>query len=277
MGGALHANESDSDSDSNMDFGGELSLDSAKAILSNAFEQFITMEMHDMQKTELFLTHSDELFREMKDVGGKRIIYEFAINDMIKLVEHADKDNLPLIWLHEVLRQTSDKYLDYAIDDLKKSEVKVDPEDEKNLNNSDEFIESNQGIISEEIVLPEKYELEFNSHFTEVEKMHCQEYYDNKIEEIHAAAEQFEWWAEKYGHKKNFLEFEKMTKDYIKNLIDTVKRIEKDVNNPDFNGKAYVSGVGDCSRESAEIKLGNIDIETNLRTELERSNDAFNF
>ena len=267
MGNVVHASESESDSDSDVDFGGELDNDFIKDTLQGRLAELkddgITASGYN-----LFMTSSLELAQEMKTRKIEKMRYAFVIDKMFRFA----KTNTTVEELQQGLTEISSDYLEY-LDDLEKVQ------NQNNLNNlddSDVSVEPSPESISSEIVLPEKVELGFDSHFSEVQKMYMQEYYDATIEEIHGAAEKFEWWVAKYGHKENFSKFEKQAKDYIKGLIDRVQHIEDNANNPDFDAKMYSHRVSqDSPKLMAEANLENISHQANLRTAEERTNDAF--
>ena len=268
MGSVLHASESDTESDT--DLGDDLDASFVKSTLSNAFNE---LELKNVTEDAgaLFFSASIELAKEMNERGVEKMRYAYVVDKMLKWSECVQENKGSLEELQYGLTEISGDYLEH-LDNLEKLEDQTDSSD------SDTSIESGHESISNEIVLPEKIELEFDSHFSEVEKMNIQEYYNVTIEEIHAAAEKFEWWGEKYGHKENFTDFEKGAKDYISELIDMTKQIENNANDSDFNGSFYVNKVGNNAVElAAEVKLEEVASRTSLRTAEEKMNDAFDF
>jgi hypothetical protein len=268
MGGVLHASESDSESDSHNDFDGDIDSNFIKSTLSNAFYELESINITEDAKN-LFFNNSMDLAKGMLGRGVEKMRYEYVVDRMLQFSKYVQESNGSLEQLQRGLNEISSNYLEH-LDNLEKHKNQIDS------NDSDISIESNNKSISDEIVLPEGLKLEFNSHFSESEKMNIQKYYDATIKEIYAAADKFEWWGEEYGDKENFSDFEKLTKDYIINLIDITKNIEDNANNPDFNVKTFVNSVGNNPEKVlAEETLKAIAAKANLRTAEEEMEDAF--
>jgi hypothetical protein len=123
------------------------------------------------------------------------------------------------------------------------------------------------------IDLPEKVALDFDAHFTAAERVNIQQYYDVTIEEIHAAATQLGEWDEKYGTKDKFSEFEKEVKNYMKQLIDSMDKLEEDVKRPDVVMKTSV--IGHSPDLAAEGMLHGIAAKVGLLNVEETAQDAF--
>ena len=268
MGGMLSAEEVDAED--GMDLEGDLDINSIQSTLQGPLAEL----KDDGISTEgynLFMKSSIELAKEMKgmdEVNSPKIRYSYVVDKMLDWTKSVQEDGSSLEKLQEGLTEITSDYLEH-LDGL---------EDLQEQNNSGDLdsAESDTEAISDEIILPEKGELEFDSHFSEVQKMNIQAYYDSTIEEIHAAAEEFEWWANKYGSKSNFSEFEKEAKEYINNLVDFVENIENNVSNQDFDDKIYVNQIGkDNPQSNAEDNLEALAGKAKIRTSEEASIDAF--
>jgi len=264
MGSVLHADESDTDSDTDLD--GELNLSFLKSTLSGAINELNTLDATPEQG-DLFFNASMELAKEMTEIeelDGERVKYNWAINKMLEWSEYAQESGISLEEYKNGLSEISDNFLDY-----------INGSDEIDSNdNLDDSVENNNSILNE-IVLPEKAALEFDSHFSEINKMNMQKGYNSTVEEIHAAAEKFEWWGDKYGDRDAFSKFEEQVKDYINGLIAKVEKIESNAKNPDHTLKTYSNHESSNIGLKVEFELDKFSKDTGLRSDMEEMDDQF--
>lgn len=126
------------------------------------------------------------------------------------------------------------------------------------------------------MALPEHVELRFSPAYSTSEQETIQNFVDHDIATMQEVARQYHTWQEKYGQKENFADFQKQVENYIKDTVEHVKGIAKDVQMPDSNKVKMVGNIDISPADAALILLEEKSGIVKLRTTEEASEDNFN-
>jgi len=272
-GGVLEAGEAGEEDDAE-EFDGEDDIDQdfVEHTIYNAVGDLEQIDGLSQEGGSDFIQAAVELGAKMSNEGLTRQDYNFAINAMIELTKHAAQRDASLDQYNESL--------DDLVQDFTQSKEAVESSEASNMDNDiDNEVESEKGeefgSESTGMTLPEKFDLEFDSSFSEFEQAEIQNYYDYTVDTIHELAEQMSDWGEKYGHKANWGQFEAKTKNYIQDQINHVNHIAESAEKGS-NMRNWLDEIGDLSpKEKADQILSHFSGITRLRTKIESAKDAF--
>lgn len=260
MGTALEASESDPDNPFETE--DTIDADFVKATIFGHLEDFSQIEGLTQEGGNMFIEMAINLAEKMiEQENGNKQDYDIAVKEMADFTEWCQDKNVSL-----------DQYkggLQEIINDF------IQESEDKSAESSEEATESEFGIESIGINLPEKFDLEFDDQYSDYEQTKIQKYYNNKVELTHELAEQMSVLGEKYGDRSNWGEFEKEVKKVIQNEINELNNLEKEVK--DANSNIKVTSLGwdkEAIEGQANLILGSIEqTKASIRTPFEMLDD----